>query len=48
MASKVRQAVVIVHGMGEQKPLDTLRRFIRAALPKNLWGSTAFTRAPTG
>jgi hypothetical protein len=29
----VRQAVVIVHGMGEQKPNDTLRGFITAALP---------------
>lgn len=28
-----RQAVVIVHGMGEQRPLDTLCRFIDAALP---------------
>ena len=35
MASKVRQAVVIVHGMGEQKPNDTLRGFIGAALPPN-------------
>jgi hypothetical protein len=33
MAVKVRQAVVIVHGMGEQKPNDTLRGFIAAALP---------------
>lgn len=29
----VRQAVVIVHGMGEQRPLDMLNRFIKAALP---------------
>ncbi|NNF64422.1 MAG: hypothetical protein HKN07_09185 [Acidimicrobiia bacterium] len=29
----VRQAVVIVHGMGEQRPLDMLSKFITAALP---------------
>ncbi|TGB16054.1 hypothetical protein [Streptomyces sp. MZ04] len=28
-----RQAVVIVHGMGEQRPLDALTGFIRAGLP---------------
>ena len=33
MAGKrVRQAVVIIHGMGEQRPLDTLSGFVRAAL----------------
>lgn len=30
---KVRQAVVIVHGMGEQRPLDALTQFVKAALP---------------
>lgn len=29
----IRQAVVIIHGMGEQRPLNTLNGFIRAALP---------------
>lgn len=29
-----RQAVVIVHGMGEQRPLDTLNGFIEAGLPE--------------
>jgi len=29
----VRQAVVIVHGMGEQRPLDMLNRFIETAIP---------------
>lgn len=28
-----RQAVVVVHGMGEQRPGDTLKGFIRAGLP---------------
>ncbi len=32
-AKQVRQAVVIVHGMGEQRPLDMLNRFIDAAIP---------------
>ena len=27
-ASKLRQAVVIVHGMGEQRPMETLRGFV--------------------
>jgi hypothetical protein len=30
---KIRQAVVIVHGMGEHRPLDTLNGFINAGLP---------------
>ncbi|MXO89306.1 hypothetical protein [Pontixanthobacter aquaemixtae] len=29
---KIRQAVVIVHGMGEQRPLDTLFRFANAVV----------------
>lgn len=29
-----RTAVVIVHGMGEQLPLETLRQFVRTAMPK--------------
>ena len=33
MTAKVRQAIVIVHGMGEQKPLDQLRRFADVAFP---------------
>jgi hypothetical protein len=28
-----RQAVVIIHGMGEQRPLDMLNNFIEAAIP---------------
>lgn len=30
---RVRQAVVIVHGMGEQRPLDMLNKFIEAVIP---------------
>lgn len=29
-----RTAVVIVHGMGEHLPLETLDRFVRTALPQ--------------
>jgi hypothetical protein len=32
MTGYVRQAVVVVHGMGEQLPLDTLCGFINTAL----------------
>lgn len=32
--TQVKQAVVIVHGMGEQRPLDTLNRFIKAAITR--------------
>ncbi len=37
-----RQAVVIVHGMGEQRPLDALTKFIRAALPPQEDGTWKF------
>ncbi len=30
----VRQAVVIIHGIGEQRPLDTLRGFVKALVQK--------------
>ncbi|MCK5015410.1 MAG: hypothetical protein KAS66_16510 [Candidatus Omnitrophica bacterium] len=30
---KSRQAVVIIHGIGEQRPMDTLRSFVDAMLP---------------
>lgn len=32
MGDKVRQAVVVVHGMGEQRSLETLDGFVRSAL----------------
>lgn len=38
----VRQAVVIVHGMGEQRPLDTLNGFISAALTPDADGQQAY------
>jgi len=32
--TKYRQAVVVVHGMGDRKPAETLRRAIAAILPQ--------------
>ncbi|MDO8264033.1 MAG: hypothetical protein Q7T21_12540 [Gallionella sp.] len=32
---KKRQAVLIIHGIGEQRPMDTLRGFVDALLEKN-------------
>ncbi len=46
MATKVRQAVVIVHGMGEQRPMDTLRRFISSALPPTPQGTDGYHSRP--
>jgi len=34
----VRQAVVVIHGMGEQRPLETLSEFIGAALVADGFG----------
>ena len=33
-ATPLRTAVVVVHGMGEQLPLDTLNHFVNTALPE--------------
>ena len=43
---RVRQAVVIVHGMGEQRPLDTLNEFIGAALDPGGHGKPEFYSRP--
>ena len=29
----MRQAVVVIHGIGEQRPMDTLRKFVHAVIP---------------
>jgi hypothetical protein len=36
--TRVKQAVVIVHGMGEQRPGETVNRFVRAGLPPDRAG----------
>ncbi|MDQ1711620.1 MAG: hypothetical protein QOE45_1070 [Frankiaceae bacterium] len=43
---QVRQAVVIVHGMGEQRPQETLHRFIAAAIPDRADGEPAYYSEP--
>ena len=43
---QVKQAVVIVHGMGEQRPLDTLNRFIKAALTPRTDGDPTYYSQP--
>lgn len=43
---RVRQAVVIVHGMGEQRPLETLSGFVEAALPSRDDGVPRFYSRP--
>lgn len=37
-ARKIRQAVVVVHGMGEQRPLETVNEFIAAGLAPDAAG----------
>ncbi|MEW8564063.1 MAG: hypothetical protein AB2541_18280 [Candidatus Thiodiazotropha sp.] len=32
---KIRQAIVVIHGMGEQRPNDILRDFVRTAISKS-------------
>ena len=46
MGRHVRQAVVIVHGMGEQRPLETLNEFIGAALEADGGGKRLFYSRP--
>jgi hypothetical protein len=43
---RIRQAVVIVHGMGEQRPLDTLNQFVGTALPPGPSGKLEFYSRP--
>jgi hypothetical protein len=46
VSAPVRQAVVIVHGMGEQRPQETLHRFIRAALVPRADGKDYYYSEP--
>lgn len=39
---KVRQAIVVIHGMGEQRPVETLDRFSRVLTPE---GATFYSRS---
>jgi hypothetical protein len=42
----LRQAVVVVHGMGEQRPLETLTEFMDAALEADRRGNRTFFSRP--
>ena len=42
----VRQAIVIVHGMGEQRPLETLKGFVDTAIPPLSDGERSYHSRP--
>jgi len=42
----MKQAVVIIHGIGEQKPMDTLRSFVDAILGKSEAGEDTYWSKP--
>lgn len=42
----MKQAVVIIHGIGEQKPMDTLRGFVEAVLPSAEPGDEKYWSKP--
>lgn len=42
----MKQAVVLIHGIGEQKPMDTLRRFVAAILPPAADGHEQYWSKP--
>jgi hypothetical protein len=43
---RVRQAVVVIHGMGEQQPMETLRSFVDAVLPEHPGDSPKYRSKP--
>ena len=46
MDSQMRQAVLIIHGIGEQRPMEMLREFARVVLPDSLDGTPQFWTKP--
>lgn len=42
----MKQAVVLIHGIGEQKPMSTLRAFVSAVLPPAAAGKPQFRSKP--
>jgi len=38
----MKQAVVVIHGIGEQRPMDTLRGFVEAVIPADTPEATPF------
>ncbi|WP_322012997.1 hypothetical protein [Paraburkholderia sp. J12] len=43
---RIRQAVVVIHGIGEQRPMDTLRGFVDAVLPDSPDYDTKYRSKP--
>ena len=41
-----KQAVVIIHGIGEQRPMDTLRSFVNAVVPPGTDGASQYYNKP--
>ena len=41
---RITQAVVLIHDAGEQRPMDTLRRFVEAVLPPRAEGEPYFSK----
>jgi hypothetical protein len=41
-----RQAVIVIHGIGEQRPMDTLRSFVEAVLPEPPGDRVKFLSVP--
>jgi hypothetical protein len=41
---RITQAVIVIHGIGEQKPMDTLRNFVDAVLPEPKSGEKYLSR----
>src|SRR5476651_643462 len=39
---QMKQAVVVIHGIGEQRPMDTLRSFVEAMIPTDTPEATPF------
>ncbi|MFO0767557.1 MAG: hypothetical protein U0231_12420 [Nitrospiraceae bacterium] len=42
----MKQAVVLIHGIGEQQPMETLRRFVSSVLPPSEDGQEAYFSKP--
>ena len=42
----MRQAVLLIHGIGEQRPMSTLRSFVEAVLPDKVDGSEKYRSKP--
>ncbi len=47
MPERKDQAVIVIHGIGEQKPMDTIRGFVEAVLPGHPSGIKYFSRQDT-